>query len=115
MNVTHFSRFALQNVYLSKQGCTNHTPQGGVAYIGIPDPIESEPYLASLNGRSGFQKWVSFPEYPMLIYICPTHATWTNVLTFLFGFLREIVNGFLLHRVSSLEIVCIQSFFFGLD
>ncbi|KDP38654.1 hypothetical protein JCGZ_04007 [Jatropha curcas] len=60
------------NVYLSTQGCVNHTFQGGVAYIGIADPNKSKPYEASLNGSSAFQ--------------------------------GEMDDGFLLHRVGSLEI-----------
>eukprot|EP00258_Populus_trichocarpa_P029496 XP_024445515.1 uncharacterized protein LOC7489458 isoform X1 [Populus trichocarpa] len=60
------------NVYMSSQGCTSRTVQGGVAHIGIADPTGSEP-LVNLNGRLAIQK--------------------------------EVINdGFLLHRVSSLEI-----------
>ncbi|KAJ4845615.1 hypothetical protein Tsubulata_005751 [Turnera subulata] len=44
------------NVYVSRQGCTNPISQSGVSYIGIPNSIESGPYLASLSSRSAFQK-----------------------------------------------------------
>ncbi|KAB5514524.1 hypothetical protein DKX38_028430 [Salix brachista] len=60
------------NAYMSRQGCSSHTVQGGVAHIGIADPTGSEP-LVHLNGRLSIQK--------------------------------EMINdGFLLHRVGSLEI-----------
>ncbi|XP_061964903.1 uncharacterized protein LOC133689147 isoform X1 [Populus nigra] len=63
------------NAYISRQGCNSHTVQGGVAYIGIADSIESEP-LNSSNGRLAFR-----------------------------NFHRDTVNDwFLLHRVGSLEI-----------
>ncbi|XP_011017992.1 PREDICTED: uncharacterized protein LOC105121156 isoform X2 [Populus euphratica] len=60
------------NVYMSSQGCTSRTVQGGVAHIGIADPTGSEP-LVYLNGRLAIQK-------------------------------EMIDDGFLLHRVSSLDI-----------
>ncbi|KAL9362762.1 hypothetical protein Peur_045547 [Populus x canadensis] len=63
------------NAYISRQGCSSHTVQDGVAYIGIADSIESEP-LNSSNGRLAFR-----------------------------NFHRDTVNDwFLLHRVGSLEI-----------
>ncbi|KAJ6296184.1 hypothetical protein OIU78_024090 [Salix suchowensis] len=60
------------NAYMSRQGCSSHTVQGGVTHIGIADPTGSQP-LVHLNGRLSIQK--------------------------------EMINdGFLLHRVGSLEI-----------
>ncbi|KAJ6759157.1 CALCINEURIN-LIKE METALLO-PHOSPHOESTERASE SUPERFAMILY PROTEIN [Salix koriyanagi] len=60
------------NAYMSRQGCSSHTVQGGVTHIGIADPTGSQP-LVHLNGRLSIKK-------------------------------ETINDGFLLHRVGSLEI-----------
>ncbi|CAK7338247.1 unnamed protein product [Dovyalis caffra] len=53
--ISHVYSFKILNAYMSRQGCNSHPVQGGVAYIGIADPTESEP-LNSLNERLAFRK-----------------------------------------------------------
>ena len=50
-----------------------------------------------------------FPQIQCVLHFTPQMHTFSWLFHFLL-FLRELVNGFLLHRVSSLEIVGLQSF-----
>lgn len=96
----------IQNAYISGQGCTSNVHQGGIAYIGNPGPIAKGPYLALANGRSVFRRCASvvFP-FLSLIMLIPC-----NCLLIFSSLVRELDNGFLLHRVSSLEIVSVSWF-----
>ncbi|EEF38840.1 uncharacterized protein LOC8282509 [Ricinus communis] len=79
------------NAYLSRGGCANHTFQDSVAYIGIADPIKSEPEMASLNGSLAFQKEV---EIGFLLHRVNSleMATYSVTLT------GEVVNKILVQQ-----------------
>ena len=99
----------IQNAYISGQDCDNHAHQGSIGYNENPGLAEKRPSISFSNGRSVSKRCISD-----LLYLFIPNLQGFQYLPDLIicgVFLRDLVNGFLLHRVSSIELVSIHFVF----
>ncbi|KAL5547435.1 hypothetical protein UlMin_002666 [Ulmus minor] len=96
-----FTKFEV-NAYISGQDCDNHAHQGSIGYNENPGLAEKRPSISFSNGRSVSKRCISD-----LLYLFIPNLQGFQYLPDLIicgVFLRDLVNGFLLHRVSSIEL-----------